>query len=182
MQPCIHLGFWIKTVTMAASKKKTKGGLISHGIAAQNRKARFNYSILETVEAGLVLKGPEVKSLRMGRATLSEAYAIERDGELWLLNSYIPEYQGGVLSRFDTRAPRKLLLHRKQLAKYIGEITKAGASLVPLDIHFNARGVAKVTLGLGKGRKKEDKRHAIADRDWQRDKARLLRNKGRGDY
>ena len=156
--------------------------MISHGIAAQNRKARFNYATQETVEAGLVLRGPEVKSLRLGRATISEAFAGERDGELWLFNSYIPEYQGGVLSRFDTRAPRKLLLHRKQVRKYMGAIAKQGATLVPMDIHFNDRGMAKVTLGLGIGKKAVDKRHAIADRDWQRDKARLIRNKGKGDY
>ncbi|WP_025822583.1 SsrA-binding protein SmpB [Asaia astilbis] len=164
---------------MVAEKKKS--GLISHGIASQNRKGRFNYSILETVEAGIVLKGPEVKSLRMGRATINEAYAGERNGEIWLLNSYIPEYQGGVLSRFDTRAPRKLLLHKKQVDHLLGAVSRSGASLVPLDIHFNKRGVAKLTLGLGQGRKKEDKRHAIAERDWQRDKARLLRSKGK-DY
>ncbi|MDF7674554.1 SsrA-binding protein SmpB [Acetobacteraceae bacterium ESL0709] len=161
--------------------KKTKGGMVSHGVVAQNRKARFNYAIRETLIAGLLLKGPEVKSLRFGRATLSEAYASERNGELWLLNAYIPEYQGGVLSRFETRAPRKLLVHKKQLRQLIGAITKDGASLIPLDIHFNERGIAKVTLGLGTGKKKEDKRHAIAERDWQRDKARLMRSKGR-DY
>lgn len=164
---------------MAAPKKKS--GMISHGIAAQNKKGRFNYTILETLEAGLVLKGPEVKSLRLGRATITEAYAGERDGEIWLYNSYIPEYQGGVLSRFDTRAPRKLLMSRKQITHFLSAVARSGASLVPLDIHFNVRGVAKVTLGLGQGRKKEDKRHAIAERDWQRDKARLMRNKG-GDY
>ncbi|QEO18336.1 SsrA-binding protein SmpB [Acetobacter vaccinii] len=164
------------------SGKSGKSSMISHGIAAQNRKARFNYAIQETVEAGLVLRGPEVKSLRLGRATISEAFAGERDGELWLFNSYIPEYQGGVLSRFDTRAPRKLLLHRKQVRKYMGAIAKQGATLVPMDIHFNDRGMAKVTLGLGIGKKAVDKRHAIADRDWQRDKARLIRNKGKGDY
>lgn len=162
--------------------KKTKAGMVAHGIVAQNRKGRFDYTIKETVEAGIVLKGPEVKSLRLGRATLTEAYAMERHGELWLLNAYIPEYQGGVLSRFETRAERKLLLHRKEMNRYIGEITRDGASLIPLDIHFNKRGVAKVTLGLGVGRKKEDKRHAIAERDWQRDKARLMRNQGKGDY
>jgi SsrA-binding protein len=94
------------------AEPKNKKGLISHGIAAQNRKARFDYAIKDTVEAGLVLKGPEVKSLRHGRATLSEAWAGERDGEMWLFNAYIPEYQGGVLSRFEPRAPRKLLLKR----------------------------------------------------------------------
>ena len=161
---------------MAADKKKS--GMISHGIASQNRKARFDYSITETVEAGMVLKGPEVKSLRLGRATLTEAYAAERDGELWLFNCYIPEYQGGVLSRFEPRAPRKLLLHHKQIDKLLSSVARDGHTLVPLDIHFNDRGVAKVTLGLGEGRKKVDKRHAIAARDWQRDKARVLRDRG----
>ncbi|CEF55882.1 SsrA-binding protein SmpB [Acetobacter ghanensis] len=164
------------------SGKSSKSTMISHGMVAQNRKARFNYAIKETVEAGLVLKGPEVKSLRLGRATIGEAFAGERNGELWLFNSYIPEYQGGVLSRFDSRAPRKLLMHRKQVQKFMGAIAKQGATLVPLDIHFNDRGLAKVTLGLGVGKKSVDKRQTVADRDWQRDKARLLRNKGKGDY
>ncbi|MCE2577673.1 SsrA-binding protein SmpB [Gluconacetobacter entanii] len=164
-----------------AAKQKNGSGMISTGIAAQNRKGRFNYTILETLEAGLVLKGPEVKSLRMGRATITEAYAAERDGELWLFNSYIPEYQGGVLSRFEPRAPRKLLLHDKQIDRLLGESARNGVTLVPLDIHFNSRGLAKLTLGIGEGRKKADKRHAIAERDWQRDKARLMRNKGRED-
>ena len=160
------------------AEAKTKKTLISHGVAAQNRKARFDYTIKDTVEAGLVLKGPEVKSLRHGRATLTEAWAGERDGELWLFNAYIPEYQGGVLSRFEPRAPRKLLLSRKQISSLAGSVAREGVSLVPLQIHFNDRGRAKVLLGLGEGRKKQDKRAAIADRDWQRDKARLLRNRG----
>ena len=104
------------------AEAKPKKGLISHGIAAQNRKARFDYTIKETVEAGLVLKGPEVKSLRHGRATLNEAWAGERDGEMWLFNAYIPEYQGGVLSRFEPRAPRKLLLKHKQITQLTGAI------------------------------------------------------------
>ena len=161
-----------------AEQKRPKKGLISHGVAAQNRRARFDYTIKQTVEAGLVLKGPEVKSLRLGRATLGEAWAGERDGEMWLFNAYIPEYQGGVLSRFEPRAPRKLLLKHKQIRELTGSITRAGYSLVPLQIHFNDRGVAKVLLGLGEGRQKADKRHAIAARDWQRDKARLMRAKG----
>jgi SsrA-binding protein len=160
------------------AEKRRKSGLISHGIAAQNRKARFDYTIRETIEAGLVLKGPEVKSLRMGRATLNEAWAGEREGEMYLFNAYIPEYQGGVLSRFETRAPRKLLLKHKQINHLLGAIAREGATLVPLDIHFNERGRAKVLLGLGEGRKKHDKRQAIAARDWQRDKARLMRERG----
>lgn len=159
-----------------AEKRKT--GLISHGIAAQNRKARFDYEIKETVEAGLVLRGPEVKSLRHGRATLTEAWAGERDGELFLFNAYIPEYQGGAFSRFEPRAPRKLLLKRKQIGQLLGAATRDGMTLVPLQIHFNDRGRAKVLLGVGQGRKKADKRQAIAARDWQRDKARLLRARG----
>ena len=163
---------------MAENKTKSKSGLISHGIAAQNRKARYDYTIKETVEAGLVLKGPEVKSLRHGRATLTEAWAGERNGEMFLFNAYIPEYQGGILSRFEPRAPRKLLLKHKQVDSLLGAIARAGQTIVPLQIHFNDRGLAKVLLGVAEGRQKADKRHAIAARDWQRDKARLMRNKG----
>jgi len=161
-----------------AAKAKRKSGLISHGVAAQNRKARYDYTIKDTVEAGLVLKGPEVKSLRLGRATLNEAWAGEREGELFLFNCYIPEYQGGVLSRFEPRAPRKLLLHRKQVRQLLGAVTREGSTLVPLQIHFNDRGRAKVLLGLAEGRKQHDKRAAVAARDWQRDKARLMRDRG----
>ncbi len=158
--------------------EKKKSSLISHGIAAQNRKARFDYTIKETFEAGLVLRGPEVKSLRHGRATITEAWAGERDGEIFLQNCYIPEYQAGVLSRFEPRAPRKLLLHKKQVTKLLDAVSRGGHTLVPLDIHFNEKGIAKVTIGIGQGRNKADKRHAIADRDWQRDKARLMRERG----
>ena len=163
---------------MADAKTVKKSGLISHGVAAQNRKARFDYTIKQTVEAGLVLKGPEVKSLRHGRATITEAWAGERDGELYLFNCYIPEYQAGVLSRFEPRAPRKLLLKRKQIGELIGATTRDGLSVVPLQIHFNDRGVAKVLLGVAQGRQKQDKRQAVAARDWARDKARVMRDKG----
>jgi SsrA-binding protein len=160
------------------AETRARKGLIAHGIAAQNRKARFDYTIKDTVEAGLVLRGPEVKSLRHGRATLSEAWAGERDGEMWLFNAYIPEYQGGVLSRFEPRAPRKLLLQRKQIRTLSGQVSREGVTLVPLQIHFNDRGRAKVLLGIAEGRKKADKRAAVAARDWQRDKARLMRARG----
>ena len=161
---------------MAEKKKKA---LISHGVAAQNRKARHDYTISGTVEAGLALVGPEVKSLRAGRATLVDAWAGEREGEMWLFNAYIPEWQAGsVVARFEPRRPRKLLLHRKQVRELTGTVTREGTTLVPLQIHFNDRGRAKVLLGLAEGRKKHDKRAAIAARDWQRDKARLMRDKG----
>jgi SsrA-binding protein len=155
-----------------------KSSLISHGVAAQNRKARFDYLIKETVEAGIILLGPEVKSLRFGRATLTEAWAGERGGELFLFNCYIPEYQGGVLSRFEPRAPRKLLVKAQQRDKLLSAVSRDGMTLVPLDIHFNERGIAKVQLGLGAGKNKADKRHAVAARDWARDKARLMRDRG----
>jgi SsrA-binding protein len=161
---------------MAEKKKKS---LISHGIAAQNRKARYDYTINSTIEAGLALVGPEVKSLRAGRATLVDAWAGEREGEMWLFNSYIPEWQAGsVVARFEPRRPRKLLLHRAQVRELTGTVTREGTTLVPLQIHFNDRGMAKVLLGLAEGRKQHDKRAAIAARDWQRDKSRLMRDKG----
>ncbi|WP_234729858.1 SsrA-binding protein SmpB [Acidocella facilis] len=159
------------------SKDAKKNPFISHGIAAQNRKARHDYKILSTLEAGIVLRGVEVKSLRLGRAQLTEAWAGERDGELYLFNMYIPEYQGGVLSRFETRGARKLLIKRNQRRQLFHAIARERQTLVPLDVFFNDRGLAKVTIGIAEGKQKADKRHAAAERDWQRDKARLLRNR-----
>ena len=159
------------------SKEKKKSAFISHGIAAQNRKARYDYKILSTIEAGIVLRGVEVKSLRLGRAQLTEAWAGERDGELYLFNMYVPEYQAGVLSRFETRGMRKLLVKRKERVQIFNAIGRERQTIVPLDIFFNDRGLAKVTLGIAEGKQKADKRQAAAERDWQRDKARMLRNR-----
>jgi len=156
-----------------------KAGLIAHGIAAQNRKARHDYTIHETIEAGIVLTGSEVKSLRHGRATITEAWAGERDGEFFLFGAYIPEYaQAAKMGGHEPRRPRKLLLHKKQIARLFGSIRREGRTVVPLSIYFNDRGMAKVQLGLAEGRKKGDKREAIKERDWKRDKARLMRARG----
>ena len=161
---------------MAEARKKP---LISTGLAAQNRRARFDYKIGEVIEAGLVLQGPEVKSLRAGRASLNEAWAGERDGEIWLFGCHIGEWQAGsYMAKMDPVRPRKLLLHKKQVRELTGAITRAGATLVPIEIRFNEKGRAKVLIGLATGKKMHDKRADIAQRDWQRDKARLMRNKG----
>jgi SsrA-binding protein len=142
---------------------------------AQNRRARFDYSIENTFEAGIVLVGTEVKSLRRGQASITEAYASDQGGELYLLNAHIAPYDSGKTFGHEPRRPRKLLLHRREISKMIGAIRREGMTLVPLSIYFNARGRAKVSLALAKGRRKADQRQAIKDRDWQRQKSRLLR-------
>ncbi len=149
-------------------------------MAAQNRKARHDYAIEQTIEAGIELKGTEVKALRAGKAQITESYATERERDLYLYNAHIPEY--GLAAKgqsHEPRRPRRLLLHRHELNKLIGAIRKDGMTLVPLDIHFNPRGRAKLTLGLAKGKKKADKREAIKAREWDREKARFMKNKGR---
>lgn len=147
-------------------------------VVAQNRRARHDYFIEDTIEAGLMLLGSEVKSLRGGKASIGEAFAAEKDGELYLINAYIPEYGGANRFNHEPKRPRKLLVHRRELHKLMGAITRDGMTLVPLDIHFNARGIAKVLLGLAKGKRKSDKRETVKERDWQRDKARLMRERG----
>jgi SsrA-binding protein len=146
-------------------------------IAAQNRRARHDYVIEETLEAGLVLAGSEVKALREGRGNLSDAYAGPREGALWLFNAYIPEYRAANRFNHETRRPRKLLLHKRQIDRLSGLVQREGATLVPLSVYFNERGVAKVQLGLAHGKKKADKRAAEKEREWRRDKARILRAK-----
>lgn len=144
---------------------------------AVNRKARFNYAIVDTLEAGIVLKGSEVKSLRAGKAQIAESYATEKDNEIWLINSYIPEYEKARLYTHEPRRPRKLLLHKKQVKKLIGQLRTKGITLVPLSVYFNARGVAKLELALGKGKTHGDKREAVKDREWQREKEAEFKNK-----
>ena len=146
--------------------------------AAQNRKARHNYLIQDTVEAGMVLAGTEVKMLRQGQASINEAYAAEQNGALYLINAHIPEYKPARINHEPGR-PRKLLLHRRELDKMLGAIRRDGMTVVPLGIYFNERGIAKCEIGLAKGKRKADKREAEKTKDWQRDKARLMRDKGR---
>ena len=147
-------------------------------VVAQNRQARRNYEIDETLEAGLVLTGSEVKSLRNGQASIKEAYGRDEDGELFLLNANIPEYPGANRFNHEPKRPRKLLVRRREMSKLIGQIRREGYSLVPLSIYFNRRGIAKVELGLARGRKKIDKRQVEKKRDWDRQKARLMRERG----
>jgi SsrA-binding protein len=144
-------------------------------IVAQNRKARFNYQIGETFEAGIALTGTEVKSLRSGKATIAESYAAEQDGELWLYNAYIPEYLQA--SRFNhyPRRPRKLLLHAREINKLRGAVEREGMTLVPLKLYFNPKGRAKIELAVARGKKLHDKRETERQRDAEREMARINR-------
>jgi SsrA-binding protein len=143
-------------------------------VVAQNRKARHNYFIEETFEAGLALTGTEVKSLRGGRSSIAESYVTEDGGEAWLVNADIPEYASGNRFNHERKRPRKLLLHRKQINTLIGAIQREGRTVVPLEVYFNERGRAKVQIALVTGKQAHDKRQAIKDRDWKRQRARLL--------
>ncbi|MGY2050457.1 SsrA-binding protein SmpB [Methylobacterium sp. JK268] len=147
-------------------------------VVADNRKARFNYEITDTVEAGIALTGTEVKSLRGGKATIGDAYAGPSGNEFFLFNAYIPEYLEANRFNHETKRPRRLLLHRRQINKFLGATQREGYTVIPLKIYFNERGRAKVELGLGRGKKLHDKRETAKERDWQRDKARLMRAKG----
>jgi SsrA-binding protein len=146
-------------------------------VVADNRKARFNYAIGETFEAGIALTGSEVKSMRSGKSSIAEAYATARDGELWLLNSNIAEYKQAGRFTHAPKRPRKLLLHKRQINKLIGAIEREGMTLVPLKIYFNDKGRAKVEIALAKGKKLHDKRETEKKRSWQRERGRLLRQK-----
>lgn len=155
-----------------------KTATVGQKIIADNRKARYNFEIVETLEAGLSLSGTEVKSLRTGKANIAESYATEESGEIYLVNAYIPEYLQANRFNHETRRPRKLLLKKREIAKLIGAVQRDGMTLVPLKLYFNIRGLAKVELALAKGKKVHDKRETEKKRDWQRQKARLLRERG----
>lgn len=143
-------------------------------VVAQNRKARHNYFIEETMEAGLSLTGTEVKSLRGGRSSIAEAYITEEGGEAWMVNSDIPEYASGNRFNHERKRPRKLLLHKRQINVLIGAIQRQGRTVVPLEVYFNEKGRAKVEIALATGKQAHDKRQSIKDRDWKRQRARLL--------
>ncbi len=147
-------------------------------IVAENRRARFDYHIEDKFEAGLALQGTEVKALRAGEASIAESYAEVRDGQVWLVNSNIPEYSHGNRQNHEPRRARKLLLNGRQINRLFGAVERKGMTLVPLSIYFNSKGRAKVELALAKGKQAHDKRATIKERDWKRDKARLMRDKG----
>jgi SsrA-binding protein len=156
------------------AKKKDDGTKL----IADNRKARYAYAIGETLEAGIMLVGSEVKSLRTGKTTIGESYAHAKDGEIWLVNSYIPEYTKASRFNHEPKRSRKLLVHKRQADRLAAAIQREGMTLIPLKLYFNAKGIAKLELGLAKGKKLHDKRETEKQRDWQRDKARLIRDKG----
>ncbi len=147
-------------------------------VVADNRRARFNYEIGETFEAGIVLTGSEVKSLRSGKATIAKSYADTRDGEIWLINSNIPEYKQAGRFNHAPKRPRKLLLHQRQINRLAGAVDREGMTVVPLKLYFNEKGRAKVEVALAKGKKLHDKRETLKKRSWEREKGRLMREKG----
>ena len=156
------------------AKKKDDGTKI----IADNRKARYAYAIDDTLEAGLILTGSEVKSLRTGKTTIGESYAMAKGGELFLVNAYIPEYSQASRFNHEPKRMRKLLVHKKEASQLAAATQREGMTLIPLRLYFNAKGIAKIELGIAKGKKIHDKRDTEKQRDWQRDKARLMRAKG----
>ena len=160
---------------MAKDKKKpdTNGKTV-----AENRKARYSYEVIDTYEAGLALTGTEVKSLREGHANIQESYASVEGGEVWLINSYLPEYLQGNRFNHEPRRRRKLLLKKKEMAKLAQAVDREGMTMVPLKIYFNERGRAKLLLALARGKKLHDKRETEKQRDWAREKGRLLKERG----
>ena len=148
---------------------------VSSNIVAQNRKASFNYFFEDTLEAGIELLGSEVKSLRAGKGSIADAYALDSDGEIYLHNTYIPEYKQSSYNNHDPRRSRKLLLNKKEINKIIGKINRDGFTVVPTKIYFNSKGIAKVNIAIAKGKKLHDKRQTKKQRDWNREKSRVFR-------
>ena len=146
----------------------------SSNIVAQNRKASFNYFFEDTIEAGIELFGSEVKSLRAGKGSIADSYAIDDNGEIFLHNSYIPEYKQSSYNNHNPRRLRKLLLKKKEINKIRTKLLSSGFTLIPLNIHYNSKGFAKIQIGISKGRKKEDKREYKKEQDWKREKGRLI--------
>jgi SsrA-binding protein len=150
--------------------------MIVTGPVAENRRARYDYEIGDTMEAGIVLTGTEVKSLRQGKAQITESYASPERGELWLINAFIPEYLQANRFNHEEKRPRKLLVKKKELARLSQDVERAGNTIVPLKLYFNEQGRAKLLLGVGKGKKSYDKRETEKNRDWNREKARLMKH------
>ena len=165
---------------MAPKNDKSKNGVISHGVVAENRRARYDYEIGETLEAGLVLTGTEVKSLRLGKAQIAESYASPKKKKKKKINAHIPEYLQANRFNHEEKRPRKLLVSKKQLARLDQEVARAGNTIVPLKLYFNDQGKAKLLIGVGKGKKNYDKRETERNRDWNRDKSRIMKEGGRG--
>ena len=165
---------------MSAKSGGAKASRKEEGIKviADNRRARYDYEIMQTFEAGIALQGSEVKSLRGGRTTLAESYAAMKGGELWLINSNIPEYREANRFNHEPKRPRKLLLHKKEIDKLSNGVLREGLTIVPLKMFFNKRGRCKVDIALARGKKLHDKREAIKERSWDRERARLMREKG----
>ncbi len=147
-------------------------------IVAENRRARFDYAIDTTYEAGIALTGTEVKSLRFGEGSIAESYAEVKGSEVWLINSNVPEFSHGNRFNHEAKRPRKLLLHEREINKLHGAVAREGMTLVPLTVYFNSQGRAKVELALAKGKKAHDKRETIKERDWKREQGRILRDRG----
>lgn len=148
-------------------------------VVADNRKARFNYEIIDTLEAGLVLTGTEVKSLRAGKAMIAESYATEEGGEIWLINSFVPEYLQANRFNHEPKRRRKILVHKTQRNRLAGAVQRDGMTLVPLKIYFNDQGRAKLELAVARGKNAPDKRETLKERDWNRQKQRLMKEGGR---
>jgi SsrA-binding protein len=163
---------------MARMARPTPAAFDKKKTVAENRRARFDYYIEDVYEAGICLTGTEVKSLRFGEGSIAESYAEVKDGQVFLINSNVPEFSHGNRFNHEPKRPRKLLLHEREIAKMTGAVERKGMTLVPLSIYFNGRGRAKVELALAKGKNVADKRATIKERDWKREQARVMREHG----